>query len=65
MLSREIVLRRAFKKLDKDDSGFLSREEVEAATASDEVGVKVAASKVADMLIALVTDDDKQVHYSL
>jgi len=58
---REILLRRAFQKYDKDDSGFLTRDELISITSSEEAGLKLPAKKVAEMLLALVTDADKKV----
>lgn len=59
---RQIVLRRAFKKLDKDGSGFLTRDEILDA-ASNEAELDVSAEKISDMLIYLVKDDDKKVDF--
>lgn len=60
-LRREIALRRAFKAFDKDGSGFLTRDEIISITSSQEGGLNLPAEKVAEMLIALVTDSDKKV----
>lgn len=57
---RQIALRRAFKKIDKDGSGFLTRDEILDA-ASNEAGLDVSAEKLSDMLIYLVKDEDKKV----
>lgn len=59
---KQIVLRRAFKKLDKDGSGFLTRDEILDA-ASNEAELDVSAEKISDMLIYLVKDDDKKIDY--
>lgn len=53
-------MRRAFKKLDKDGSGFLTRDEILDA-ASNDAELDVSAEKISDMLIYLVKDDDKKV----
>lgn len=58
---REIVLRRAFRKYDKDDSGFLSRDEIISIAASEEAGLKLPAEKISEMLLSLVTDADQKV----
>lgn len=55
-------MRRAFKKLDKDGSGFLTRDEILDA-ASNEAELDVSAEKISDMLIYLVKDDDKKVDF--
>ncbi|XP_060599280.1 calmodulin-A-like [Ruditapes philippinarum] len=63
---KEIVLRRAFKKYDKDGSGFLSRDEVISAVGSEEAGLNLPAEKVSEMLISLVHEKgkgDQQVSY--
>ncbi|WAR10846.1 CALL3-like protein [Mya arenaria] len=60
---KEIVLRRAFRRYDADGSGFLTRDEVVAITASEEAGLNLPAENVAEMLLALVTDTDKKISY--
>jgi len=57
---RMIVLRRAFKKIDADGSGFLTREEILAA-ANNDVGLNVSDEKIADMLITSVKTKDNTV----
>ena len=52
---REFVLRKAFKQLDKDGSGTLSKAEIEAAS-KKEAGLDIAAEKIADLLAALKQD---------
>ena len=47
-------------KMDKDGSGFLTRDEILDA-ASNEAGLDVSAEKLSDMLIYLVKDEDKKV----
>lgn len=59
---KQILLRRAFKKIDKDNSGFLTKDEIMAA-AKSEVGLNLSAEKIAEMLIALVKDDDAKLDY--
>lgn len=61
-LCRQIVLRRAFNKLDKDGSGFLTRDEILDA-ASNEAELDASAENISDLLIYLVTDDDKKVDF--
>jgi Ca2+-binding EF-hand superfamily protein len=53
------VLRRAFKKYDKDGSGFLSRDEVISAVGSEEAGLNLPTEKVSEMLISLVHEKGK------
>ncbi|KAH3708322.1 uncharacterized protein LOC127857857 [Dreissena polymorpha] len=60
---QEIVLRRAFKRYDKDHSGFLTREEIISITSSEEAGVNLPAEKIAEMLLSLVTDADKKISF--
>lgn len=60
---QEIVLRRAFKKLDKDGSGFLSRDEIIAATQSQETGLNIPSEKLSGLLVNLVTDADGKISY--
>ncbi|XP_053386392.1 uncharacterized protein LOC123537779 [Mercenaria mercenaria] len=60
---KEILLRRAFKKYDKDESGYLTRDEIISITASEEAGLNLPKEKIAEMLIALVTDKDKKISY--
>lgn len=55
-------MRRAFNKLDKDGSGFLTRDEILDA-ASNEAGLDASAENISDLLIYLVTDDDKKVDF--
>lgn len=57
-----LVMRRAFKKLDSDGSGFLTKEEILAAATND-VGLDVKTNMISDMLIALVKDEDKKINY--
>ena len=52
---REFVLRKAFKQLDKDGSGTLSRAEIEEAS-KKEAGLDIAAEKISDLLAALEKD---------
>ncbi|XP_048778340.2 16 kDa calcium-binding protein-like [Ostrea edulis] len=59
---KQIALRRAFRKLDKDGSGFLTRDEILDA-ASNEAEINVSADKISDMLIYLVKDNDKKIDY--
>jgi len=51
------VLRRAFKTLDKDGSGFLTRQEILEATVRD-CGLDIAAEKISDLLLYLIKEDD-------
>lgn len=46
------VLRKAFKALDKDGSGTLTRSEIENAT-KGETGLDLPAGKIAELLIIL------------
>ncbi|KAK7113704.1 uncharacterized protein [Littorina saxatilis] len=46
---KEFVLRKAFKQLDKDGSGTLTKAEIEAATQKD-AGLDIAAEKINDLL---------------
>ncbi|XP_033728562.1 calmodulin-like [Pecten maximus] len=57
-----LVLRRAFKKIDADGSGFLNREEILKA-ASEDVGLNVTAEKISEMLLAITNDADKKISY--
>lgn len=57
-------MRRAFNKLDKDGSGFLTRDEILDA-ASNEAELDASAENISDLLIHLVTDDDKKVDFPL
>ena len=41
----------------------MSKDEIMAAVESKEVGLSLSAEKIADMLIALVKDDDAKVFY--
>ncbi|KAL5005997.1 hypothetical protein ScPMuIL_017155 [Solemya velum] len=60
---KEMALRRAFKLLDKDHSGFLTRDEIIEATKKHS-GLDVSAEKIADLLLYLVKeDDDQKVNY--
>ncbi|KAK3082616.1 hypothetical protein FSP39_000580 [Pinctada imbricata] len=59
---KEIVLRRAFKKLDTDGSGYLTMNEIMDATKSD-AGIDVAAEKIAELEIYLIKDADKKISY--
>ncbi|OWF56566.1 Calcium-binding protein SPEC 2A [Mizuhopecten yessoensis] len=59
---RVLVLRRAFKKMDADGSGFLTRDEILRA-ASEDAGLNVTAEKISDMLIAVTNDADKKISY--
>jgi hypothetical protein len=58
---RMLVMRRTFKKLDSDGSGFLTRDEILNA-ASSEAEVDVKSNMISDMLLALIKDDDKKVN---
>lgn len=53
-------MRRTFKHLDADGSGFLTQDEIINA-ATNECGLDVKAEMISDMLIALVKDSDKKV----
>ena len=53
------MLRRAFKKYDKDGSGFLSRDEVIEAVELEGAGLNIPAEKVSEMLIGLVQETGK------
>ncbi|GFN99926.1 calcium-dependent protein kinase [Plakobranchus ocellatus] len=59
MSLREFAYRKAFLSLDKDQSGFLSKAEVEDAVKADAT-VPIAADKISDILIYLTRDDDDQ-----
>jgi Ca2+-binding EF-hand superfamily protein len=61
---RMLVMRRTFKKLDSDGSGFLTRDEILNA-ASSEAEVDVKSNMISDMLLALIKDDDKKVNDQL
>jgi Ca2+-binding EF-hand superfamily protein len=56
-----LVMRRTFKKLESDGSGFLTRDEILNA-ASCEAEVDVKSNMISDMLLALIKDDDKKVN---
>lgn len=57
---RTLVMRRTFRHLDADGSGFLTQDEIINA-ATSECGLDVKADMISDMLIALVKDNDKKV----
>ncbi|CAC5413738.1 CPK [Mytilus coruscus] len=59
---KTLVMRRSFKHLDADGSGFLTRDEILAA-ATNECGLDVKAEMISDMLLALIKDDDKKINY--
>merc|ERR1712179_727507 len=60
---REIVLRRAFKKIDADGSGFITREEIMENCLGEEAAIDIPSEKISDMLIYLVKDNDKKIDY--
>ena len=57
-----MALRRAFKILDKDKNGSLTRAEIAAATSKD-CGLDMKAEKIADLLAALAKDDNEKLDY--
>ncbi|GFN99928.1 calcium-dependent protein kinase isoform 2 [Plakobranchus ocellatus] len=59
MTIREFVFRKAFLSLDKDQSGYLSKAEVEDALKAD-AAIKLSAQKVSDILLYLTQEDDDQ-----
>jgi Ca2+-binding EF-hand superfamily protein len=56
------ILQRIFDELDKDKSGFLSKEEIMAAI-TGEKELKLRAAKISDLLIAWHKDKDQKIHY--
>lgn len=54
-------MRREFKLIDADGSGALTREEIMNAITNAELDPK--AENMSNLLIALVTDDDKKLNY--
>lgn len=56
------VLHQIFSRLDKDNSGFLTKEEIMAAIAG-EPELKLRAARISDLLIAWHKDQDQKIHY--
>ncbi|KAK3789927.1 hypothetical protein RRG08_004039 [Elysia crispata] len=60
---KEFVLRKTFKSLDKDNSGYLTKTEVMDALKSDS-GINISAKIISDILIYISKeDDDEKVAY--
>jgi Ca2+-binding EF-hand superfamily protein len=56
------VMYQVFHRLDKDNSGFLNKDEIMGAI-SNEPELKLRAARISDLLIAWHKDQDKKIHY--
>ena len=56
------VMHQIFKKLDTDNSGYLTKGEIMEAL-STECELKLRAAKISDLLIAWHKDADKKINY--
>nr|QBQ58347.1 calmodulin-like protein 3 [Haliotis discus hannai] len=56
------IMRSAFRLLDSDGSGFITKDELIKSIQSD-ADLNIKAEKMSDLLIAWVKDDDKKINY--